>query len=349
MSAPGTFGLAANLALFAVAAAAVWIAGTRISAYASIISEKTGIGNAVMGLLLLGGITSLPEFAVTASASWQGNIDLAVNNIFGGVAMQVAILVLADFLIGRRALTAVVPEPIVMLQGTLMILMLAIAAAGLVVGDVPFLGAGLWTWGILLFYVYCIWSLSRDPDRRPWIATRAGRVDEPLIESEDAQAAAQERGLPATIARAGGAGAVILVAGYLLSVTGEGIAEQTGMGSSFAGFVLVAISTSLPEVSTVFGAARLGLYTMAISDIFGTNLFDIALLFVVDAIAGGAAALNQGGAFSVFGALLGIAITGLYVAGLAERRDRAVLRLGVDSLAVLVVYLGGLGILFSLR
>ena len=43
----------------------------------------------------------------------------------------------------------------------------------------------------------------------------------------------------------------------------------------------------------MLAAARLGLYTMAISDILGTNLFDAALLFAVDATDGAAATTNS--------------------------------------------------------
>ena len=116
-----------------------------------------------------------------------------------------------------------------------------------------------------------------------------------------------------------------------------------------AAAVLVAISTSLPELSTVLAAARLGLYTMAISDILGTNLFDVALLFLVDAVAGGEPALGSAGRFGAMAGLLGILVTAIFVAGLAERRDRTVLGIGYDSAAVLVTYLSGIAILYSLR
>lgn len=353
MSAFEELSLPVNIAIFTGAACVVWAAGTRLSAYADAIGQKTGLGQAILGLLLLGAVTSLPEVAVTASASLRGNMELAVNNIFGGVAMQVAILVLADLLIGRRALTAVVPDPVVMLQGSLMILMLAVAAAGIVAGDIPYLGIGVWVWIVLGIYVASIWLLSRERGRRPWLVAEEGKVDVALLKASGESGAneeeAEKHSLSGVITRASIAGAVIFVAGYLLAGTGEAIAQQTGLGSSFAGFVLVAISTSLPEVSTVFAAARLGLYTMAVSDIFGTNLFDVVLLFLVDALAAGDAALNTVGPFAAFGAILGIIVAVIYIAGLAERRDKSLLRLGPDSIAVMLAYLGGLVVLFNLR
>ena len=73
--------LTLNLGLFAIAAIAVWFAGSRMSHYANAISNKTGLGHAMLGLVLLAGVTSLPEIAVTVSAAVNDNAALAVNNI----------------------------------------------------------------------------------------------------------------------------------------------------------------------------------------------------------------------------------------------------------------------------
>lgn len=337
--------LAMNFLIFAVAACAVWAAGTRIARYADAISAKTGISHAAMGLVLLGGVTSLPEGAVTVSASLAGDTALAVNNLLGGVAMQVAILAAADFAMGRRALTSVIPDPTTMLQGSLNVVLLAFVGAGILAGSVVVLGAGLWSWAILAAYLYSMRLLAATRERQAWHTE---------LDDEQAQASAaadrqESRTLTAIVSLTCVAAAVILVAGYFLSMTGGAIAEQTGIGSSFVGAVLVAISTSLPEVSTVIAAARLGFFTLAISDIFGTNLFDIALIWLVDIVSPGLPVLSTVGAFSSFAVLLAILVTALYVAGLAERRDGTFLRLGIDSVAVVVCYLGGVAILYGLR
>jgi cation:H+ antiporter len=339
--------LATNLAIFVVAAGFVWIAGTKISVYAEAISVHTGLGHALLGLLLLGGVTSLPELAVSVSAAYSGNAVLAVNNILGGVAMQVAILALADFAIGRRALTSVVPDPVVILQGCLNVFLLTIVPVGILVGDVAILGVGAWNWLILALTVFSINKLSEAGGRKPWQASNLN-ISTPEKRREK-RAPDQSGGLPQTLGKTAVVAAVILVAGFLISQTAEAIAEQTGLGASFIGAVLVAVSTSLPEVSTVLSAVRLGLYTMAISDILGTNLFDVGLLFVVDAVASGEPIFNRVGVFSGVAALLGIAVTTLFLIGLAERRDRTVLRIGIDSAGVLLVYFGGLVLLYAIR
>jgi cation:H+ antiporter len=343
-----TLPLVLNLAIFAGAAAFVWIAGTRISEYADAISAHTGLGHAFLGLLLLGGVTSLPEMAVSVSAAYSASPALAVNNILGGVTMQVAILALADFAIGRRALTSVVPNPIVMLQGSLNVLLLVFVPVGILVGDVSLLGIGAWVWAILGLAVFSLYTLSQSEGRKPWRAVNLNEKS-PDDEAERSRSRRSNASLSSILGKTTLAAAVILIAGFVIARTADAIAEQTGLGASFVGAVLVAISTSLPEISTVLSAARLGLYTMAISDILGTNLFDVGLLFVIDGVAPGEPVLNRVGTFSSVAALLGIAVTTLFLIGLAERRDRTILRMGIDSAAVLVVYFGGLVMLYGLR
>jgi cation:H+ antiporter len=341
--------LGLNLALLAAAAATVWFAGTRIAQYADAVSGKTGLGEAVLGLLLLAGVTSLPEIGVTVSAAWSGDTKLAINNLFGSIAMQVAILAVIDYAIGRRALTSVIPTPGVLVQGALNVLLLSIAAAGMIAGDTGVLGIGAWAWACLAGYVASVWLLSQAQGRRPWVAYKDGRPVRGQAAGKKTQSEAEGQDLKTLGAKIAGAAAVILVAGTVLSQTGSAIAEQTGIGASFVGFVLIAVTTSLPEFSSALSAARLGLFTMAISDILGTNLINVGLIFVVDAVAAGEPVLNTAGRFAAFGAVLSIAVTALYVIGLAERRDRTVWRFGIDSIAVLFVYGIGLVILYGLR
>ncbi len=335
--------------VFIVAAIVVWIAGVKITGYAKVISDRTGMGQALIGLLLLGGVTSLPELAVGITASVTDNDALAVNSILGGIAMQVAILAVADAIIGRRALTHVVPDPTIILQGGLKVLLLSIVAAAIMVGDVPFLGVGVWMWLLAVVAGISMWILSRVQKDQPWIPRDgdvAGEAEaEPVKEAKEGEG----KSLNWALWRAVVAGLVIVAAGYVLSRTGEAIAEQTGLGQSFVGAVFVAIATSLPEMSTVVTATRAGLYTMAMSDIFGTNLFDTSFLFIVDLAGGDGAVVNEVGAFSGFAAIIGITATAIFIVGLAERRNRTFLRMGYDSLAVLVVYLSGLVVLYFLR
>jgi cation:H+ antiporter len=344
----------ANLSIFAIAAVVVWFAGARIIRYANAISSKTSVGQSTIGVLLLGGITSLSEIGVVVTSAATGAADMAVNNLFGAIAAQIVMLAIIDQLSGRKALTSALPDPKVMVQGGLNILLLAIAAAGMVVGDTAVLGVGVWAWMCGAACISSIYILSQSQDRKPWIAAERGEANTRLDKQQsDAQEKVNkelaDRSLRNLVAWTAGLGLAILVAGYLLSRTGDALSEQTGLGGSFMGFVLLAFATSLPELSISVTAARTGLYTLAISDILGSNLINVGLIFVIDIAGTGEPILNQTGTFSLFGALLGIALTALFVIGMAERGDKTVFRMGLDSAAVLVCYSAGLIVLYFLR
>ncbi|MDX2205297.1 MAG: sodium:calcium antiporter [Hyphomicrobiaceae bacterium] len=339
----------ANLIVFAVSGGAVWIAGTRMSEYAAVIGARTGMGQAFAGMLLLGGATSLPELATVSTSAFYGDAGLAVNSILGSVAMQVLLLALADAVLGRDALTSVVAAPATLLQGTFDILLMTIALIGIAAGEFAVLGTGLCALAVLPVFLLSVLLSAGYAERAPWQATgRQSNSSQQQGGHASPEAETKDAGLSRTVAKALIASGVLLVAGFVLSRGGDVISKQTGLDSGMIGFVLVGISTSLPEVSSVVGAMRQKNYELAIGDIFGTNMFDIALIPIADIIYRKGAILKEAGPFETVAALLGILLTAVYLVGLLERRDRTILRMGYDSLAAIVIYAIGLGILYSL-
>jgi cation:H+ antiporter len=88
---------------------------------------------------------------------------------------------------------------------------------------------------------------------------------------------------------------------------------------------------------------------MAISDVFGANLFNLGLILLADALFASSPILNHAGRFDILAALLGIVLTAIYLVGLLERENRTILGIGYDSFAVLCVYAAGLGLLYLAR
>jgi cation:H+ antiporter len=332
------------VAVFAAAAAAVWIAGTRLARFADAISGKTGIGQAAIGMVLLGGVTSMPEIAVATTATLSGAPMLSINDVLGSASINILILAIADAAFRREALTSQVPSLGVALQGVVGIIVLALVAVSTSMGDSQFLGVGLGSWLIGLSYAFCIGLLVRSRSDRRWHPDAQRPGGEP-----DAEESRETRSLPRLYMYTAICAAVILVAGFLLAKTGEVLAERTGLGTSFFGAVALGLATSLPELSTVLEAVRLRRYTMAISDIFGTNLFNVTIIVLVDALHRGGPVLSEAGPFAATAALLALVLTAIYLVGMLERRDRTVLRMGYDSIAVVLTYFAGLVLLYAQR
>lgn len=329
--------LTANLALFAALAAAIWFAGTRLSHLADAIGDKTGAGQAIMGLIFLAAITELPELVTTSAAALGGNAALALNNMFGGITMQTAILVVADAAALHVTLTSFPRKSTPVLEAALLILLLAAVLAVATLGDVALIG---WIGaGVVLFAaIYCaaIVVLDRYDSAHPWRP-----IDLPDMKEETGPMAANTlrgRGLSALALESSIVGLVILVCGVALVEVCEGLAEQTGLGSSFIGATLLATTTSLPELSTTIAAVRMGAYTMAISNIFGSNLIMVLVLFPADIFYRDGLILNQIDGTAKLALLSGILVTAIYMIGLLVRRKPRVFGIGLDSLIVLIVY-----------
>jgi cation:H+ antiporter len=218
----------------------------------------------------------------------------------------------------------------------------------MVVSDTAITGVRLWTASLFVLYVLFILLVKRYGSSEPWVA-RDKHGDESSQHQSSRGERSDRRSTTKIAFLTAAVAAVILGSGFVLAVSGEALAEQTGLGTSFVGMLLGGIATSLPEVTTTVAAVRMAQYEMAFADAFGTNLFSVMLLFVADVAYSGGPILNEVDRFSLFATLLGIVLTAVYLAGLIERRHKSVLGVGMDSLIVLLAYVGGLVLLFSLR
>lgn len=340
--------LAASLAIFLAAAAVVWWAGTRLAGYADRFSRATGLSGALVGLLLLGGITSLPEIATSATAAADGSGALAANNLVGGVALQLLALAVVDALVGRDALTSIVPRPDVLAYAAMNIALLVIIAGFTAAGDVAMpgthLGAGPFV--VAIAYAACLMSARQIGKGETWRPTEF-RPGDGSAEADDETPEARDHAGKLS-ALMGGLGLIILVAGYLLTRSGEALANRSGLGENFFGAVFLGGATSLPELSSAIAAVRLRRPQMAVGDVLGGNLFNLSLLLLVDGLYTEGPVLAELGAFTVVAACLAALLCAVLVVGLVERRDRTILRIGYDSAAMIGLYALGLVALYLL-
>ncbi|WP_146523684.1 sodium:calcium antiporter [Stieleria varia] len=341
-----------NFVVFAFGALLVWGAGTKLSKYVDLFADRTGLGKAFAGALLLGGATSLPELATTLTASYSGAAELAATNLLGGVVMQIAVLALIDaFVLRGRPLTLFSPKSSLLMAGIMLIGLIALASAAVASGELlAWSGVGIWPVALFAAYLLSMGVIYRyegDPRWEP-----RGEIAQPPESARDLKDAHRHAFQETSTAQLVGyflvASVVVLVGGVLVAKTGEAIAEQTGVGQSIIGATLVAFATSLPEVSTTYSAVRFGAYSMAAANILGTNSLEIALFLPAELAYRGGAIFDAMQPSASFLAAIGIVVTSLYLWGILERRDRTVLGMGVDSLAVLIVYIGGMAIYWML-
>jgi cation:H+ antiporter len=343
----GTLPVWVNVTLFAGGGAVVWMAGTRLARYADAIGDRTGLSKAFLGLVLLGVATSLPEIATTITGAIIGNARLVAGNLLGGVALQVTILAIVDLVAVRGALTYFTPQPVLLFQGVMLLLLLAITMAGAVAGEPLALGSiGLTPVVLLGGYLMTLRASNGGEYLPRWKATNEPSNGLTAREPADSPLTMSNSRLYAYVALAGLA---VLGAGWLLATVGDVLATQTQLGASFVGVSLVAASTSLPELSTSLAAVRQGNPQMAVSNILGTNCLEMALFLLGDVLYRAGPILGATDRSALFAGSLGMVVTAMYLLGLLERRDRTVARMGIDSACVVGTYALGLVGLYFLR
>ena len=325
-----------SLLAFAVCSAVVWFSGARLAYLADTLADRFKLAKSLVGLLLLSLATSLPEVATTLTAAVQQSRDLVLNNLFGGIALQTAILAMSDFW-ARGAITNYPRKANHALEATLLVLLLSVTLVITGLGEtLVVFNVGLGSVLIAVTYVGAIWLLRRYDDASDWVP-----VDLPDPEPLPFPA-------PSGLSVAGNANLLwqaalactgILVFGFLLVLFAERIADQSGLGAGFIGVTLLAGATSLPELTTSITAVRIGAYTMAISNIFGSNLIMLVLVFPADILFREGPILQQTSQTVSLALSFGIVVTAIFLVGLIVRRKPKIVMFGLDSILVLITFL----------
>lgn len=312
--------------------AIIGFAGARLSRFSDIIAEKTGLSRGWTGLILLATVTSLPEMVTGLSAVTVAKApDIAVGDIMGSCVFNLLIIVVIDFLYRKESVYTRARQGNVLSAGY-GIALIGFAGFNLLLyrtGAVPSLGhVGLYTPVILLLYLLAMRSLYRYEQAQlsEYVEDRAE-----LHPDISLKQAMQGYAMAAV---------VVVAAGIWLPFIAKDLATAMAWEQSFVGTLFVAAVTSAPEVVVTVAALRMGAVDLAIGNLFGSNLFNIAILAIDDlAYLPGPllADVSLTHATSAFSAMM---MSGLAVVGLVLRPvSRVVRTVSWISLLLLVIYL----------
>lgn len=332
--------------IFALCAIAVWIASARLAYLADALADRFKLAKSLVGLLLLSLATSLPEVATTLTAAVGQARDLVLNNLFGGIALQTAILAMSDFW-AKGPITNYPRKANHALEATLLVLLLSIALIITNLGQTFVVaGVGLGSVCIAVFYGGAIWLLRRYDDSSDWVPVDLPDPDPLAFPAPTGLTQATDRSL---VWQTFTACVAILFFGLFLVLFAGRIAEQSGLGTGFIGVTLLAAATSLPELTTSIAAVRIGAYTMAISNIFGSNLIMLVSIFPADILFRGGPILQETSRTVSLALAFGLAVTAIYLTGLIVRRKPKIGAFGLDSILVLVTFLASLAAYYHVR
>ncbi|HEX7100421.1 MAG TPA: hypothetical protein VF377_14425 [Acidimicrobiia bacterium] len=325
--------LGVALVVFVLSGLVVAWAGIRLSAAGDEVAETTGLSGLFVGTILVAGATSLPEIVTNVAAAASGAPDLAVANLFGSNAFNMAILGIVD-LAGKYQVWNRIEG------GHARVASIAIALTALAVLSVlvrPRVSVG-WVGIDTLFiagnYVATLAWMRRSP---------VGRFHTQSAAVSDIQHVPTSRGnVRRALFRFGVAAALILVSAPVMAESAEAIAAATGIGQTFIGATLLAAVTSAPELVSCLAAVRIGAHDLAVGNLFGSNAFNMATLLIADVAYLPGPIMAEAHPAQAVSGVLAILLTAIALAAIVHGAETRIYRMEPDAIVILAMYVVGM-------
>lgn len=233
----------------------------------SSVAKRLHVPSIIIGLTIVAMGTSLPETAVSVSASLAGNNELAVSNAVGSNIFNLMVVIgvcaiLATVNVARETIRRDIPLSLIC-AGLLMLLGIVGLGdkTGMTLGhldDVIF---------IVLFACYIIYMVRTAMKASKKVEIEGGSDEEIKLVS-----------VPVSILFIIGGAIAIAVGGDVTVDAASRIASDLGMSQTLIGLTIVSIGTSLPELVTSIVAARKNEVDMALGNAIGSNIFNILMV-----------------------------------------------------------------------
>lgn len=274
------------------------------------LARTLGVSIVLIGALIVGLGTSLPELLVSAIASIDGKIDVAMANVTGSNVANVTLV------LGAAAMAAPIMSRTLILrrEGVLMFMAVLGLTAVLWDGQVYRWEGGLLLLGMAVTLVLLIRWSATDPD---------GTIE--LEEDE-------KHSVPGELLIGLAALAVTIFAARLLLNGALDLGDRFGLDEAFLG-VMLGVGTSLPELATTLAAVRRHESDLVIGNVLGSNLFNSL------AVAGAAAVVGPGPLIDLARPALLVMVGVVAIAGGFAWNDRKIVRReGVILLVIFLVF-----------
>ena len=320
--------LAIPVIVFLVSAVSVIFFGIRLALYGDALASLTGWGRLFVGSVLVALATSLPELSTNISAVRLDppNPSLAVGNVMGANMLNMFNVSLVALIFrGKRFLQQVAPQ-----QGYLAALAVLLTGLAVLFGAIK-MDISLWQVGLsslILIVVFVVGMRVVYMTRPP--------VKEPTEEAEALGMTLKRAWVLFLFVCVG-----VVIAGFFLAWSTDRIAEITGVASSTLGILAVSLVTTIPEMSAAIAAARIGAADLGVAGLFGSNAFNVTILFFADPFyrEGVLSSQAEPAHFIAGGMAVGLMLVGLALI-LARNRLKAPLVAAVLVL-VMLAYIAG--------
>ncbi len=249
----------------------------------SAVAKRLRIPSMIIGMTIVAMGTSLPECAVSVTASLTGNNTLAISNVIGSNIFNLLVVcgvcsLFVPLAVQKSTLQKEFPLSIFCAG-----LLLLLGYLGMTLGHID--GIIL----IIIFAGYLLWMIQSARNARNQTFadedsdTAGSRTS--LSAEEIEQVASNINLLPAWKC-------IIFILGGMIAIKYGGdfvvngasaIASSLGLSQTLIGLTIIAMGTSLPELVTSIVAAKKDEVDMAVGNVIGSNIFNILLVLGVAA------------------------------------------------------------------
>jgi len=307
------------------------------------IAEKTGIGRAWIGLVIISFATTLPEMVTSISAiCLVKEPDLAAGNCFGSMAFNLLLVTFIGLFGGKKIVRGEMNRGLRLSGGLFIVLLFIIQFSMFSWRFYPFASVSLGKIDLTSFLIIVIYVLTT---RTVFVYGKGG---DPLTET-DAKPEYHNYSLSKSFFLYGTSAFSVLVGGILLADTANRIAVATGIGQTFVGSTLVGITTSLPEMVVAFTAVRLGVPEMVVGNVLGANLFNLIIVALCDFLYPKGILLKSIDFNHSITIVMVIAMTCVVLFSQHYHPKKRVVGLGWDSLSLYLIYAIGVSLLYMLK
>lgn len=327
---------------FIICAVIIFFAGKKLSHYGDMLANKTGLSKGWIGIILMASVTSLPELMVgISSVSIVESADLAVGDVLGSCAFNLGILAMLDAFVPKRKPLLGLASPSHMLNTGLGILMLTL------VGFAFFIPGGftilprISIMSIVFFIAYLL-AVRIIYNNERYHQLQKNDLGHTLNQGMP------EIKLKSIIIKYALFALLIILAALALPFFANHIAEQTGLGKSFVGTFMLAVSTSLPEIAVSIAAVRMGSIDMSVGNLLGSNIFNILILAIDDVFYRKGILLEDASDSHILSLLSTILMSAVVIIGLSYHAKGKRFWLAWDSLIIFLIYVVNLFLLLKL-
>lgn len=249
-----------ELVLFLFLAGLTIYLSFKLSYYADILNKTSNISGVFIGGILLAGLTSLPEFVTCLSSIFLNNPYLAIGDILGSNFFNISIMCLFDILFIKTMFYNYTKNKYYIIYLLLIInyFIMYLFMGGIF--NLELFNIGIPSFIIIISYIIYLKKAQEKDSKKEIIKTKEHVLLKFLI-----------------------VGILMVIVSIFLTLIVNLIADKNpNVASSFIGAILLGITTSMPEVITFIALIKMKSFDLALSDIIGSNLFNLLILAIGD-------------------------------------------------------------------